>query len=150
MSEFKLHCAIKRHIERCFIGTHNPGLKFWHVANENRDSTQGFWNREMGQLAGVLDFQCGWPVSKAGVLEVKFGKNKLTPDQNRFISWAKQIGWHTGVAYSVQQAHWTLCTWGLKPAYSQVQEPDLRTDAEKKHDAYNFFAPLKSPVKPPQ
>lgn len=144
MSEYKLHIATKEHIEKCFIGPQNPSLKFWHVANETRDAEQAFWNKKMGVLPGVLDFQFGWPVSKAGVLELKFGKNKLTSQQNHFISWAHFIGWHTGVATTVRQAHNILEQWGLKPLYNVVIEPDYRTQEKRQEDAFDYSAPPKT------
>ena len=140
-SEFELQIAVNKHIDSCFVGSHNPDFKYWHIANENRDADQAYWNKVLGVLPGVLDLMAGWPVSQCGVLELKVGKNKLTTPQNKFISWARHIGWHTGVAYTVKQAHGVLCQWGLKPAHNSIIEPDYRTWDEKNKDAQNFYMP---------
>lgn len=142
MSEYKLHIAIKTHIEKCFMGNTNPGLNFWHVANESRDATQAFWNKKLGILPGVSDLQFGWPISKVGVMELKH-EGRLTASQNKFLSWAHHIGWHTGVARSVREAHDILVNWGLKAAYNSVIEADHRSKGEKQRAVFDYFSPVK-------
>lgn len=141
-SEFKLHLAIKAHYESCFIGAHNPNLKIFHIANESRDSTQGHFNKMLGQLRGVSDLMAGWPYN-TGVCEIKLAGGKLTADQNRFLSWAHIIGWHTGVARSVKQFHEVAIKWGLKAAHHNIQEPDFRSKEQKFRDCFEMQRPLK-------
>lgn len=138
MSEFKLHLAIKKHYESCFIGSHNPNLKIMHIANEQRDSTQGYFNKMLGVEKGFPDILAAWR-GGVGVCEVKLPGKPLTSDQNKFLSWAKHIGWHTGIARSVEQFHNVARGWGLAPAHSSISEADLRSDIEKKSDAFEFF-----------
>lgn len=142
-TEFKLHMAIKKHYDACFIGAHNPSLKIMHIANENRDSTQGHFNKMLGVHKGFPDLLAGWPHKNIGVCEIKLPGNKLTKEQEHFMIWAKAVGWHTGVARSVQQAHHLFCIWGLKPAFSYkpTQEPDQRSDMQKKHDVFEMYRP---------
>lgn len=129
--EYKLHIAALAHINSAFIGSHNPGLKCWHVPNETKDATDAFFKKQMGVLPGVLDFCLGWPVSKVGVLEIKPLGKILTPAQNKYSSWAASIGWHTGAAWSVRDVHRILQVWGLKAAHHTIIEPDYATKEEK-------------------
>lgn len=143
MSEYHLHVAIKKHIDHCFIGAQNPNLKYTHIGNESRDATEAFFKKQMGTIAGWPDFIFGWPNSKTGLLEVKLPGKKLSSPQNKIISWASHIGWHTGVAWSVHDAHMVLRKWGLHASYiyQPSEEPDLRDDAQKKTDAFNWNKP---------
>lgn len=140
-SEFKLHLAIKKHYESCFIGPQNPNLKIFHIANESRDAAQGYWNKVLGIEAGASDLIAGWPVSNVGVCEIKLIGGKLTNNQNRFLSWAKLVGWKTGVVRSVLQFHNLGIAWGWKAEHHKIQEPDYRSDRQKKSDAFDFFSP---------
>lgn len=140
-TEFRLHIAVLKHVNSAFIGAQNPGLKIFHVANESRDAQQGYWNKIQGVEPGVSDFLCCWR-GHMGALELKTSTGKLSNAQNKFLSWGRSIGWHTGVARSVQQAHWLLVQWGLKAAHNTIIEADQRTDAGKFKDAYDFYVPL--------
>lgn len=139
--EYKLHIAILAHINSAFIGPHNPNLKCFHVPNQSRDGTEAFFNKQLGVLPGVSDMLFGWNGNHTGALEIKAEYNELSSAQNKFMSWAKIIGWHTGTAKTVKQAHEVLIKWGLKPAHNTIVEPDYRTKEEKFRDAHNFFAP---------
>lgn len=138
--EFKLHIAILKHINSCFIGSHNPNLKVFHIPNQNRDAKEGYFNKMMGILPGASDLIAGWP-NNTGVLEIKASEGKLSSAQNRFISWAKLIGWHTGEARTVRAAHMVLLSWGLKAAHESVLEPDYRDKQQKFKDAFDWNKP---------
>lgn len=138
--EFKLHCAILKHIRSAFIGAHNPNLKIFHVANETKDASQAYWNKVLGIEPGASDLFAGWN-GNTGVMEIKAPDGKLTGSQNKFLSWASAVGWHTGIARSVKQAHHILCTWGLKAAHQSIIEPDYSTQAEKFQRAHEWLAP---------
>lgn len=142
MKEFTLHMAIKRHYESCFIGAHNPNLKIMHIANEQRDATQGYWNKVLGVEKGFTDILSAWP-KNVGVAEVKLPGAKLTSDQNRFLSWAALIGWHTGIFRTVHDAHMGFRKWGLNASriYYPTEEPDYATKEEKLRRGESFFKP---------
>lgn len=140
MSEFHLHLAIKKHYDSCFIGTHNPNLKIMHIANENRDSAQGFFNKMLGVERGFPDILVVWP-SHVAVCEIKLPGKPLSAAQNRFISWANLIGWHTGIARSVRQFHELMILWGLNPSHSQILEADYASKDEKLRRGEAFFSP---------
>lgn len=140
-TEFRLHLAIKKHYESCFIGVHNPNLKIFHIANESRDSTQGHFNKMLGVLRGLPDIMAGWPEKNTGICELKLPGKPLSGDQNKVLSWAAHIGWHTGVARSVQQFHSVMLKWGLHAAHNSILEPDQRSDQQKMHDAFNLYKP---------
>ena len=140
--EFQLHIAALNHINAAFIGHINPDLKFWHVPMETRDAQDAFWKKKMGAIPGVLDFQFGWPTGNAGVLELKVKPNKLTSEQNKFISWAHHIGWHIGVAYTVQEVHDILLSWGLKARPYHIIEPDYASKEQKFQRYFDMLKPL--------
>lgn len=140
-SEFRLHLAIKKHYESCFIGAHNPNLKIFHVANESRDAVQGYWNKVLGILPGLPDLMAGWPHKNTGICEIKLPGKPLSSAQNKVISWAHHIGWHTGVARSVRQFHEVALSWGLKAGHQSILEPDQRTEQQKFSDSYSYFKP---------
>lgn len=142
MSEFKLHLAIKKHYDSCFIGAHNPSLKIMHIANEQRNAQQGYWNKVLGVEKGFVDLLAGWP-NNTGVMEIKLTGKKLTNEQNRFLSWAHHIGWHTGIARKVEDAHIIFRKWGLNAAYlyNCSQEPDYSSKEQKFGAAFDFYKP---------
>ena len=135
--EYKIHVAIVEHIRKAF-----PQVKAFHVPNQNRDATEAFWNKQMGVEPGVSDLLLGWQ-GNTGALEIKSETGKLSTPQNKFLSWASSIGWHTGVARSVRGAHQILMGWGLKPHANITHEPELRTFAEKNKAIYDMYAPKK-------
>lgn len=139
-SEFKLHMAIKKHYDSCFLGTHNPGLKIMHIANEQRDSTQGYFNKMLGVEKGFSDILAGWP-KNTGVAEIKLPGKYLTSSQQMFLHWAEHIGWHTGIWRTVKQSHDCLILWGHKAAHNTIIEPDYRNEQKKFADSYDFYQP---------
>ncbi len=138
--EYRLHVAIVKHVNSAFIGAHNPNMKFFHVPNQNKDATQAFFNQQLGVLPGVPDLIFSWPANIGG-LEIKAPTGKLSSPQNRFLSWAKLIGWHTGTAKSVRQAHHLLVMWGLKAAHQSIVEPDYSTQQQKFERAFDWYKP---------
>lgn len=137
--EYKIHMAIKDHVEKCFY-PRNPNLKLIHIPNQTKNAQEGYFKKLMGAHPGFSDFLAGWP-HNTGVLEVKKPGGYLAPEQNKFISWADRIGWHTGIARSVKEAHNVLKSWGLIAAYESTIEPDLRTNDQKRKDAFDFYKP---------
>lgn len=128
--EYKLHIAVVAHLNSAFIGVHNPNLKFLHIPNQTRDATEAFFNKKMGVLPGASDLLFGWN-HNTGVMELKPPDESLRGNQIKFMSWAKTIGWHTGAAWSVKDAHRILQSWGLKAGHHSIIEPDYATDEEK-------------------
>lgn len=132
--EYKIHVAILAHIRNAF-----PMVKAFHIANQAKDAQEAFWNKQLGIEPGASDLIIGWKPSKVGVLEIKTEDGKISTAQNKFLSWADSIKWHTGVARTVQGAHNILVGWGLEPSYNSCREPDLRNTDQKKADAFNFY-----------
>lgn len=162
-TEYKLNVAVAKHINSVFIGTHNPNLKWWHIANETRSSADAFFGKQKGVLPGVSDLMFGWPCDSAiwkkiisfllsggllpkifrlantGVIELKKPGEPLSGNQNKFISWADSIEWHTGEARSVREVHNILIGWGLHALHHSVIEPDYRTDTQKQLDIAEMY-----------
>lgn len=134
--EYKIHVAILKHIRSAF-----PQVKAFHIPNQTRNATEAFFNKQMGVEAGASDFIIGWKPSKTGVLEVKTEDGRVSTPQNKFMSWAHSIGWNTGVARSVHQAHTVLKEWGLQPEHEAIREPDFTTEKEKLIQARDLFKP---------
>lgn len=139
--EFKLQIAIIKHHKKAF-----PYVKAIHIPNESRDATEGFFNKMMGVEPGASDLLLGWNAKLYGgigtaVVEIKSKDGRISTPQNRFLSWADDIGWHTGVAKSVRQYHDLLCSFGLKPWCESIIEPDIRSSSEKIQAGIDFWRP---------
>ena len=85
-----------------------PELKLmYHVPNEGkRKQTTGQILKAAGLKSGVPDVVL--PVARKGFaglyIEMKFGKNKTTVEQEEFMALLKAEGHKTAVAYSFEQA----------------------------------------------
>lgn len=77
-----------------------------------------------------------------GVIELKSGRNKLTSSQNKWLSSAWVSGWHTGEAKTVRELHDIIVSWGLKPSYDTVSEPDYLTFEQKNQRYFDMLKPL--------
>ena len=137
--EFKIHKAIFEHHQSAF-----PFVKFVYVPNASKDATTGYFNKLMGLHPGAHDISLYWKTDRinVGIFEVKSKTGSLTSAQNKFASAMKSLGAYTGYGSSVKQYHNTLIGWGITPLHHSCVEPDLRTDAEKKRDAFNLYKPF--------
>jgi len=127
MSRLSIICVL--HFRICF---------FLHIPNQSRDATEAFFNKKMGVYAGAADLLLAWKGGQ-GFIELKTQTGKLSNNQNRFLSAFSALGWHTGVCRTVKEVHMMLCSWGLQPHHHSVMEPDLRSDDQKKSDAFDFY-----------
>lgn len=139
--EFKLQLAVIEHHKLAF-----PYIKAIHIPNESRDATEGYFNKLLGVEPGASDILLGWSSHLyggmgVGVCELKSEDGKLSTSQNKFLSWADGIGWHTGVARTVKQYHEVICSWGHSSLIKYIREPDLRSHEEKVKAAIDWFRP---------
>lgn len=140
-----LHTTKEYQVTRPF-----PQLVMWHPSNESwghtaEDKKRGAIQQKMGLVKGAFDFTCIWPGAYGkGIVEVKAPGGRLDAAQIKFRDRIHYADGKTAEVYSVAQFRDTLIAWGLKCENTAAVEPDLRTDAEKKEDAFNFYAPSKT------
>ena len=137
--EFRLQLAVVKHLERAY-----PTLVWTHCPNRPGDAKDGYMKKLMGSKAGVPDILCWWKDGAAGI-ELKAPTGRLASQQNKFLSALHSVGVHTVVCKSVKEVHEALKSWGLKPVCDGVVEADLRSDTQKKHDAFEYFKPEVEP-----
>lgn len=89
------------------------GVFFFHVPNGGRKSPQmGAIHKALGVVAGVPDIVA----LKAGEifgLELKSAKGRLLPSQRLVHAAMQEAGAKTAVAYSLDEALYTLEGWGI-------------------------------------
>ncbi len=145
--EFRLQLAVVKHLDSCFAGK----LQYLHIPNRGGDATDGYFKQMMGAKAGAADLMLSWnngigsraPFKlECAMIELKAPGGTLSSQQNKFLSTYAHIGWHTALCRSVRQVHDKLVNWGIQPAYDSTQEPDYRSDEDKKRDAFSYYAPL--------
>ncbi len=75
-----------------------------------RDIRTGVKLKAQGVKRGIADLYLPLPVGKwhGMYLEMKSGKNKLTPEQAEFLEYARSKGYFTAVCYSAEEAYQAL------------------------------------------
>lgn len=155
--EFKIHKACVDYLkQRVWKGNklvHEgrpafESLLIIHIANQVQDgsdeaATIGFFLKQMGVEPGAYDFLFFWPHRQGLAYDVKEPKKgKLSPAQIRFRHKWENIGYPSAWGTSVKHMRDTLIKHGAKCRIFDLIEPDLRTDKEKKDDAFNFCKPI--------
>ena len=87
---------------------------FHHFANERLCSIQqGRLLKRMGVKKGVADFFLAYPLhDKAGLwIELKVGKNKLTPEQARFLARKSTRGYEAVAVWGEEAAKVIILTY---------------------------------------
>lgn len=138
--EFKIHCAVVEQLPGAFpiiSGT------FLHVPNRPGDATDGYFKKMMGVKTGASDLLISWNngALQCGWMEIKAPGGTLGSQQNKFQSAFASIGWHIGSGQSVAQIFNCIEKWGVQRVHWGIREPDLRSETQKKHDAFDFFKP---------
>jgi hypothetical protein len=137
--EFKLQVAVVKHLRTAF-----PQLLFTHPAQKAKDKQEGYFNKMLGVRAGTPDLLLWWEsvgLCRSGAIELKAKDGVASDRQEVFESMFVAMGGKHAYCTSVKGVHDTLLGWGLKPMHGVAFEPDLRTDQEKRTDAFNFYAP---------
>lgn len=106
MSEFSEQCAIiawARMNEQ-----HYPCLRWLHCSLNGVKLTKGqaIKAKAAGMTAGIPDLFLPYPFKGwAGLyIELKVGRNQMTPEQYEFIMWARENGYCAQVARGFDQA----------------------------------------------
>lgn len=149
-SEYKIHVAIIAHLRghtykgnEVIKGTAPfRGLFVTHIY-QGRSADEGFFLKRLGVVAGVPDLLAIWPDKvkgyDIGFLEVKSSLGTLSTPQRRFKGFCHSLGIKWGIARSVTEAHKQFIAWGLQPVHNGIREPDTRTTAQKKQDAFDMY-----------
>ena len=104
---------------------------------------EGYFRKRAGVKAGVFDLNFTWPHRNAGFYDVKAPGFHLSTPQKRF-AWAQERnGFPTAYGSSVAHLRDTLVSWGAKCRIHYAQEPDLRTEAEKRRDVESMWGAKK-------
>lgn len=136
--EFRIHCAIVEQFNGAF-----SGAILWHTPNRGGGGADGHFKKMMGARKGASDLGLSWNDGKlrCGWYEIKAPGKKPTPDQNKWLSIFRGLGWETDYGTSVKHAFDTFERWGVKRRHHSVVEPDTRSDMKKKADGFDWFAP---------
>ena len=137
--EYKIHCAIVEQFDTAF-----PTAMLWHTPGKAADGADGFFKQKMGYRKGNSDLGLSWNNAdklECGWYEVKAPGKAPTSAQNKWFSAFAHLGWFTGWGVSVAQAFNTFESWGIPRRHYAVREPDIRSDMQKKFDAYEMYKP---------
>lgn len=100
-TEAQLQMAVARYLDA-------RGFLWCHVPNgEARNAVTGAKLKRMGVKRGVPDVlifnRCGGEKSVSLAIELKTGKNKMTPEQSRWCYKLQECGWFHAVCWSVDE-----------------------------------------------
>lgn len=83
-----------------WVHDNHPGWLIWHTPNE-ATYKQARYQRAMGTRKGMPDILI-LPIRAA--IEFKSLGGKITKEQREILVYLNQIGWHTKIAYSNEEA----------------------------------------------
>lgn len=146
--EFKIQVAIFQHVSGRKTGC-KAFNAFICTIYQGRSKKEGFFLKMLGVVAGVADLlvlwrancDCGIPRIGIGFLEVKKPGEIASTPQRKFQGICHWLKINYGIVRSVQEAHDTLIKWGCPANHHSTREPDTRSLAQKKSDAFEMFKP---------
>lgn len=106
-----IHRAVVQHLRL----RGDPRVIWYHVTNAPRSAASGARLKAMGMLAGVPDLAFILADGRPAFLELKSGKNKLSPEQTDFAKRCDAIGVECASAWGIDQALAVLIAWGVLP-----------------------------------
>ena len=148
-TEFKLHRAIMDHLKgRVRRGNEvfgcNPPFHHFFATTiyQGRNKEDGFFLKMIGVEAGISDI-IAWYKTKDGLgctfMEVKIVGSIQSSAQKKIQGICHSLGIKYVVVRTVEQAHRHFVNIGLTPMHNSIREPDLRSDEQKKLQAFNFY-----------
>jgi hypothetical protein len=91
-----------------------PNLLWWHTANERKTSPQaGARLKKKGVRAGVADILI-FSGGEKYAIELKCGKNTLSPHQERFANDWQNEGGHIVTCYNLDEVISALVKWKIR------------------------------------
>ena len=89
-----------------------------HVANEGKRHIKvACVMKAMGLIPGTPDYFFIWN-GGGGVIEIKVGKGRLSPNQVDYTAWCNHENVHHAVCRSLQEVIATLVEWGALDAHA--------------------------------
>ena len=104
-----IHRAVVQHLRL----RADPRVIWYHVTNAPRSAASGARLKAMGMLAGVPDLAFVLADGRPAFLELKVGKNKMSPGQTEFALRCEAIGVPCACAWGIDQALSILEAWGV-------------------------------------
>lgn len=127
MSEFKLHCAI---VELLNLSA-DPRVLWWHNASgEHRSAITGARLKRMGVKRGVPDLMFILADGCAALMEIKFGKGRMTPEQAAFRAGCEQKCVPYAVVRSIEEAIAVFQQWKVLRQRSFAESGSRRANRE--------------------
>lgn len=112
-----------------------PGVFAFHVANGVNSSARiGGIMKSMGLVAGVPDI-CIIHRATSHFLELKAGRNKPTQRQKDVMDMLQLAGARVAVAYSLDEALYTLECWGILKRDHAMRNTILATEDQSRENA---------------
>lgn len=118
-----------------------PGMLVTH-AYQGRDAKEGFFLKALGVKPGIADLLTWYKKGNGyacSFLEVKKPDGIQSPPQKKVQGSCHYLGIPYVIVRSVRDAYNHFVKEGLTPEHHLIIEPDLRTDAQKKLDNFNFY-----------
>lgn len=108
------------------VNTYPELALMYHVPNEGKRSiVTGSKMKQLGLKSGVPDIIL--PVAHGGYIglavEMKYGKNKVTENQSRWLDMMSRHGHKTAVCYSFEQAKEVITDY-LKAEHTQISRKE--------------------------
>lgn len=104
-------------IDFCRVAIKRPD-RFWWVPQGNKlTKTQAGKSKAMGLTAGVSDLHFAWAIGSCrqfpcfGTIELKWGKNKETPEQEAFGADLVALGHSYRACWTIEEVVSTLIGW---------------------------------------
>lgn len=112
-----------------------PGVFAFHVPNGVHSSVRtGLAMKAAGLIAGVPDI-CVIHRATSHFLELKAGHNKPTHQQKRVMDMLQLAGARVAVAYSLDEALYTLECWGILKRDHASRNQTLSTEDQSRESA---------------
>ena len=96
---FQIYCATWLRKSYSLTGD-NKFNRWHHSANERQGARAGLIAKLMGQAKGMPDFI---HYGSRTVIELKVGGNQLSPEQEGWLDYFREIGWETFVVRSFEE-----------------------------------------------
>lgn len=120
-----------------------PGLLFTHHYAGRKGASEGYFLQQLGVRPGMGDILNWWSkdgVLHSGMLELKVDA-QMSAAQHKIKGACLQLGIKYEMARTPAQVIAVYHKWGLHPLHTNIKPLDTRTDADKKQQHFDMYAP---------